>query len=136
MRGERIPFFRSSFLRSLWPRTMDTRKLNSYLFAAQIQIPIPNKYLGTGYSTFVFCRNNGSLMEHRDKVLSFPQYCSGVPFYVSHIAPMSKQIWKSNYIPTDFWYVLGSLNSLNIWYKHIKVILNGSIMIYEQILIF
>ena len=35
------------------------------LFAAQIQIqiPIPNKYLGCGFKGLVFCRNNGQLME-------------------------------------------------------------------------
>ena len=30
------------------PRTTDTRWLNSQFFVAQIQIPIPNKYLGFG----------------------------------------------------------------------------------------
>ena len=28
-------------------------------FVAQIQIPIPNIYLGFGYKGLVFCRNNG-----------------------------------------------------------------------------
>ena len=30
-------------------RTMDTRRLNPYFFAGQIQIPILNKYLGFGF---------------------------------------------------------------------------------------
>ena len=44
------------------PRTTDTWWLNPWFFAAQIQIPIPNKYLGFGYKGLVFCRNNGWLM--------------------------------------------------------------------------
>ena len=39
-------------------------------FAAQIQIPIPNKYLGFAYKGLVFCRNNGSLMKNIDKGLT------------------------------------------------------------------
>ena len=37
-------------------RTTDTRRLNPKFFAAQIQIqiPIPNKYLGCGYKDLVF----------------------------------------------------------------------------------
>ena len=42
-------------------RTTDTRWLNPKFFAVQIQIPIPNKYLGFGYKGLVFCRNNGKL---------------------------------------------------------------------------
>ena len=34
--------------------TTDARRLNPYFFAAQIQIPIPNEYLGFGYKRFVF----------------------------------------------------------------------------------
>ena len=40
-------------------RTTDTRRLNLKFFAAQIQIPLLNKYLGVGYKGLVFCRNNG-----------------------------------------------------------------------------
>ena len=40
-------------------RTTDTRRLNLKFFAAQIQIPLPNKYMGVGYKGLVFCRNNG-----------------------------------------------------------------------------
>ena len=35
----------------------------------QIQIPIPNRYLGFGYKGLVFCRNNGSLMENNKLVV-------------------------------------------------------------------
>ena len=42
--------------------------------AAQIQIPIPNKYLGFGYKGLVFCRNNGGLMENMDKGLTVPKW--------------------------------------------------------------
>ena len=37
-------------------QTMDTWRLNPYFFAAQIQIqiPIPNKYLGCGYKGLFF----------------------------------------------------------------------------------
>ena len=31
------------------------------LFAAQIQIPVPNKYLGCGYKGLFFCKNNVKL---------------------------------------------------------------------------
>ena len=48
-------------------RTTDTRRLNSWFFAAQIQISIQNKYLGFGYKCLVFCRING---KHRQGNLS------------------------------------------------------------------
>ena len=51
-------------------RTMDTRWLNPWFFAAQIQIQIPNKYLGFGYKGLVLFRNNGWLMENMDKGLT------------------------------------------------------------------
>ena len=38
------------------PRTTDSRWLNPQFFAAQIQIPIPNKYLGFGYKDLVFVK--------------------------------------------------------------------------------
>ena len=41
---------------------------------AQIQIPIPKKYLGFGYKSKVFCRNNGWLMENMDKGLRVPKW--------------------------------------------------------------
>ena len=44
------------------PRTTDTWKVNPKLFAAQIQIQIPDKYLGCGYKGLVFCRNNGWIL--------------------------------------------------------------------------
>ena len=47
--------------------TTDTRRLNLTFFAAQIQILLPNKYLGFGYKSLVFCRNNGWLLESMDK---------------------------------------------------------------------
>ena len=40
-------------------RTTDTRKLNPEFFAARIQIPIRNKYLGCGCKGLVFCKING-----------------------------------------------------------------------------
>ena len=40
-------------------RTTDTQRLILKFFAAQIQMPLPNKYLGAGYKGLVFCRNNG-----------------------------------------------------------------------------
>jgi hypothetical protein len=40
----------------------------------QIQIPIPNKYLGCGYKGLVFCRNNGCEMENMDKGLTVPKW--------------------------------------------------------------
>ena len=51
------------------PRTMDTRCLNSQFFAAQIQIPIPNKYLGFGYNGLVFKCNE--LASRTTKDLNF-----------------------------------------------------------------
>ena len=36
------------------PRTTDTRWPNSKFFSVQIQIPIPNKYLGFGYKGLDF----------------------------------------------------------------------------------
>ena len=49
---------------------MDTRMLNIKFCATQIQIPLPNKYLGVGYKGFVFCRNNGWIMENMDMELT------------------------------------------------------------------
>ena len=45
---------------------------NSSNVAANIQIPIPNKYLGCGYKLkgLVFCRNNGWIIENMDKRLT------------------------------------------------------------------
>ena len=48
-------------------RTTDTRRLNPYFFVAQIQILIPNKYLGCGYKGLLFCRNNGWITENMDQ---------------------------------------------------------------------
>ena len=56
------------------PRTTDTRRLNPQFFAAQIQILIPNKYLGCGYTDLGFCRNNGWIMENMDKGLTVPKW--------------------------------------------------------------
>ena len=39
--------------------TKDTKRLNLKFFAAQIQIRLPNKYLGVGYKGLVFTRNIG-----------------------------------------------------------------------------
>ena len=47
------------------PRTTDTRRLNLKFLAAQIQITLPNKYLGVGYK---------SLMENMDKELTVPKW--------------------------------------------------------------
>jgi hypothetical protein len=41
---------------------------------AQIQIPIPNKYLGCGYKGLVFCRNNACIIENMDKGLTVPKW--------------------------------------------------------------
>ena len=54
--------------------TTDTRRLNLKILAAQIQIPLPNKYLGVGYKYLVFCRNNGCIMENMDKELTVPKW--------------------------------------------------------------
>ena len=54
-------------------RTTDTRWLNPKFFAAQIQIPIPNKYLGFGYKGLIFCRINGWIIEIVDKGLAVPK---------------------------------------------------------------
>ena len=56
------------------PRTTDTQRLNPQFFAAQIQILIPNKYLGCGYTDLGFCRNNGWIMENMDKGLTVPKW--------------------------------------------------------------
>ena len=53
---------------------LDTRWLNPWFFAAQIQIPIRNKYLEFGYRGLVFCRNNGQLMENIDMGLTVPKW--------------------------------------------------------------
>jgi hypothetical protein len=50
-----VAFEVGAFLKDpVLPQTTDTR-----FFAAQIQIPIPNEYLGLGYKGFVFCKNTG-----------------------------------------------------------------------------
>ena len=56
------------------PRTTDTHWLNPLFFADQIQIPIPNKYLGVGYKGLVLCWNNGWLMENMDKGLTVSKW--------------------------------------------------------------
>ena len=43
-------------------------------FVAQIQIPIPNKYLGCEYKSLVFFRNNDWIMEKMDKGLTVPKW--------------------------------------------------------------
>ena len=57
-------------------RNTDTQRLNLKFFASQIQIPLPNRYLGVGYKGLVFCRNNGWLMENMrmDKGLTVPKW--------------------------------------------------------------
>ena len=42
-----------------YTRTTDTRWVNINFLAAQIQIPIPNRYLALGFWGLVFCKNNG-----------------------------------------------------------------------------
>ena len=54
-------------------RSMDTRLINPSFFATHIHIPIPNKYLESGYKGLVFCRNNGWIMENMDKGLTVPK---------------------------------------------------------------
>ena len=78
------PFTRSviSWLKS---RTTDTQKLNLKFFVAQIQIPIPNKYLGVGYKGLVFCRNNGWIMENMAKDLSVPKWVLIVQPKIPHM---------------------------------------------------
>ena len=51
----------------IWPRTMDTRRLNLWFFVAkiQIQIPIPNKYKCLG-----FCRNSCWILVNVDNRLT------------------------------------------------------------------
>jgi hypothetical protein len=49
---------------------MGTRRQNPQFFTPQIQIPIPNKYLGCGYKDLVFCRNNDGIIENMDKGLN------------------------------------------------------------------
>jgi len=63
-----------ALLYSTEPWTTDTRWLNPQFFAAQIQIPIPNKYLRFGYKGLVFYSNNGWLMENMDKGLTLPKW--------------------------------------------------------------
>ena len=48
--------------------------LNPKFFAAQIQIQIPNKFLGCGYEGFVLFRNNGRILENMDKGLTVPKW--------------------------------------------------------------
>ena len=49
--------------------------LNPQFFAAQIQIPAPNKYLGFGHEDLV-CRNNGLFiyLSNMDKELTVPKW--------------------------------------------------------------
>ena len=54
-------------LRSFSTRTTDTGRLNLYIFAAKIQIPIPNNLLVCEYKGLVSCRNNDLMMENMDK---------------------------------------------------------------------
>ena len=49
-------------------------KAKSLILCTQIQIPIPNKYLGCWYKGLVFCRNNGWIMESMDKGLTVPKW--------------------------------------------------------------
>ena len=76
-------------------RTTDTRRLNLKFFAAQIQIPLPNKYLGVGYKGLVFYRNNGWIMENMDKELTVPKWVLIVwPKITQMLQKMSAQAQK------------------------------------------
>ena len=46
--------------------TTDYGHTKAKFIIPQIQIPIPNEYLGCGYKGLVFCSNNGWLMENMD----------------------------------------------------------------------
>ena len=85
-----------SYLR---PRTTDTRRLNLKFFAAKIQMPLPNNYLGVGYKGFGFFRNNGWIMENMDKELTVPKWVlivwPKIPQMPQKISPkMSAQVQK------------------------------------------
>ena len=67
-------------------RTTDTRRLNLKFFEAQIQIPLPNKYLGVGYKGLV-CRNNGWIMENMDKELTVPKWAENTPNASKNFSP-------------------------------------------------
>ena len=70
------------------PQTTDTRRLNLKIFVGQIQIPLPNKYLGVGYKGLVFCINNSWIMENmkeltvRTKMGAMPQQISAQKFEI------------------------------------------------------
>ena len=85
-------------------RNTDTRRLDLKFFVAQIQIPLPNKYLGVGYKGLVFCRNNGWIMENMDKELTVPKW---VLIVRPKIPQMPQKISDQNVWPSpkvrDFW---------------------------------
>ena len=59
----------------LCQRTTDTKWLHPSFFATQIQIPIPNKYLWSGYKGLVFVEIMVDyLMENMDKGLKAPKW--------------------------------------------------------------
>ena len=60
-----------------WPRKVlytDYGHTMTKFFPAQIQLPLPNEFLGFGYKGLVFCGNNGWLMENMDKGLTAPKW--------------------------------------------------------------
>ena len=66
---------------------------------AQIQIPIPNKYLEFGYKVLVFCRNNGWLMENMEKGLIVPKLAENTP-NAPNLSAQAKSLgfwWKKGF---------------------------------------
>ena len=57
------------------PWTTDAWWLNLCFFAAQIEIPIPNKYLGFGIKSLCFCRNNQRKIPQMPQNLSAQFVC-------------------------------------------------------------
>ena len=72
--------------------------LNPQFFAAQIQIPAPNKYLGFGHEDLV-CRNNGLFiyLSNMDKELTVPKWvlmnCSKIPPNDPKFVCPSPKVW-------------------------------------------
>ena len=133
------------------PRTTDTWWLNPQFFAAQIQISIPNKYLGFGYKALVFCWNIGWLTTHCTKIGADSKYFENTPnvpkFICPNCLPKPKSLgfrWKKASLDVRSpWYSpsqLGVLTfyaafnpSMNIIHEHHNLLHGFSILLHFRI---
>ena len=70
---------------------MDTRRLTPQFSAVQIQIAIPNKYLGFGYKGLNFCRKHGQ--GTNSTKISADKLAKNSPSAPKFIRPNCLKVW-------------------------------------------